>query len=48
MAKVHVHRIAQLLKSLNLIYMCLGQFLYAVGPSELRFSVRPVLVLVLV
>ena len=41
MAKVRVHRVAQLLKSLNLIYICLGRFLYAVGPSELRFFVRP-------
>ena len=41
MAKVDDHWFAQLLKSFNLIYICLGRFLYAVGPSELRFFVRP-------
>ena len=39
MAKVDDRTFAQLLKSFNLIYICPGRFLYAAGPSGLRFSV---------
>ena len=41
MALGHGRNFGQLLKSFNLIYICLGRFLYAVGPSELRFYMRP-------
>ena len=41
MAKSHGRNFDQLLKSFNLIYICLGRFLYAVGPFRLRFYLHP-------
>ena len=41
MANVDGHSFVQLLKSFNLIYICLGRFLYAVGPFRLRFYLHP-------